>query len=857
MMDEKVIPLYITDSLAGLDALATKDHVLKYLNKSPKLKHVGSKMKKELLLCREDQERSYILAKRYVLLMDHLFKVSDDPKYIRTLFLNDYNTVKTLLNSLRSELEERYGITVVLQEKLSISLRAPHSSNTLSDESSIVLDSDYIQPTGEPDPFKDFEPIEDDMATYIQEPRGAPLVQHPESGLFLTPEEFYKRLDDMNVLIVDVRQAYEYDQTRIKKKAGGMINIPPKLIQPGLSANTLGLKLPRETHVIWDNRDSFDCIVMLDYDTTKFTFGLSKLHCLRIFITEWDFNRSYRELPFILDGGLKEFVQCYPSEVENSGCLFAKQNSEIDDLLDIDSVEYPGAASGEGHRNLRVDSAYSMGNVAKRVERDFPEEDEDDDVALKLRNIRSEGALPKHSYFAKEPGVSSGPYTSISEHQITMEYNEGNINTAASTDFIKPQDMSVEDCQAMRKLMEGDREMLLRKARASKPTYLPEQRNEGNQDYSRSPERRRDNSPEPMDNAVPTYVPPPPSFDRSFKPDKVKEPEKDVNGRGFTGIQNYKNCCFMSAILQCMKTLPFIKEYYVNTNRYLTLNRRVPPVFNMLMGEVFEKLWEGSEDDPKIYYPKFIRDKLSRVNPMYEKCWHEDAFEFFTFFFAQLSEDCMVEMPRPEVMTDSEQAWYSALQGRSSFLVDRTYYQLRDEKICTHCKKKMWSFETEGTLNLAMRQNLEPCELEDLINNYLAETTEKDYQCEICKNIGAVVNKRSVVVDPDTLIICLKRILVSKDEVMKHPGLVSFPHKLQFGSSVYQLYAVVQHSGTLSQGHYIATVLLDDVRDDWIEFNDDVMTRISTRPLKDALGIRSSVAGFFYVRQYAAEPNVV
>ncbi|CAH2021007.1 unnamed protein product [Acanthoscelides obtectus] len=129
--------------------------------------------------------------------------------------------------------------------------------------------------------------------------------------------------------------------------------------------------------------------------------------------------------------------------------------------------------------------------------------------------------------------------------------------------------------EGIRKLMEGDRELLLLKARASKPTYLPEQWNEGNQDYSRSPDRRRDNSPEPMDNAVPTYVSPPPSFDRSFKPAKVKEPEKD------------------SAILQCMKTLPFIKEYFVNTNRYLTLNRRVPPVFNILMGEVFDKLWEG------------------------------------------------------------------------------------------------------------------------------------------------------------------------------------------------------------------------------------------------------------------------
>ncbi|CAH2021588.1 unnamed protein product [Acanthoscelides obtectus] len=91
-----------------------------------------------------------------------------------------------------------------------------------------------------------------------------------------------------------------------------------------------------------------------------------------------------------------------------------------------------------------VDSAYSMGNIAKPVERDFSAE-EDHEVALKLRNIRSEGALPKNSYFAKEPGVSSGTYTSISEHRFPMEYNKGNINPAASTDFMKPQDMSVEE----------------------------------------------------------------------------------------------------------------------------------------------------------------------------------------------------------------------------------------------------------------------------------------------------------------------------------------------------------------------------------------------------------------------------
>ncbi|CAH2016887.1 unnamed protein product [Acanthoscelides obtectus] len=243
------------------------------------------------------------------------------------------------------------------------------------------------------------------------------------------------------------------------------------------------------------------------------------------FCLQWDCNRSYRELPFILDGGLKEFVQCYPSEPQED---FIETSWLIRHIL--------------------------WAHIAKPVERDFSAEDEDHEVALKLRNIRSEGALPKNSYFAKEPGVSSGTYTSISEHRFPMEYNKGNINPAASTDFMKPQDMSSNGMRVT-KTTQGhliDGEIILQ----SRWTMLCQ------------------------------LVSPPPSFDRSFKPAKVKEPEKDVKGRGFTGIRNYKNCCFKSAILQCMKTLPFIKEYFVNTNRYLTLNRRVPPVFNILMGEV-------------------------------------------------------------------------------------------------------------------------------------------------------------------------------------------------------------------------------------------------------------------------------
>ncbi|CAH2019168.1 unnamed protein product [Acanthoscelides obtectus] len=73
------------------------------------------------------------------------------------------------------------------------------------------------------------------------------------------------------------------------------------------------------------------------------------------------------------------------------------------------------------------------------------------------------------------------------------------------------------------------------------------------------------------------------------------------------------------------------------------------------------------------------------------------------------------------------------------------------------------------------------------------------------QNIGAVLNKRSVVVDQ------------IRDYINEASWSCQFSGQATFLSSVYKLYAVVQHSGTLSQGHYIATVLLDDRRLDRVQ----------------------------------------
>ncbi|VEN55072.1 unnamed protein product [Callosobruchus maculatus] len=859
MIDKKVIPLYIADSLAALDALAQKEDIFKYLKKTHKFASIASKMKVELLLCREDQEKCYILAKRYVLLMDHIFKISDDPKYTHALYLKDYNTVKELMNVLRSDLEERYqSLSDALHDKLSISKRprAPFSNSTPSGASSIVNETDYILPTGEPDPLLAAErAIELDLEPPVREIRSPPQVSPNASReIFIAPKQLYEKITKEElILLVDIRLAQEYQQCKIKiKGTDNMINITPELIAPGLSANTLGRKLPPEIKNIWEKRDKYDSIIMFDYDTDRFNYPSSKLERLRSFITEWDFNRTYKQLPVILDGGIKEFVEWYPSEVDNPRFLYLKTNAEIDELLDLDTVAYPGSGTGV-HRNLRVDSTYSMGDLEMRINRDFADEEGPDEDALRLRNIRSEGALPRDSYQLKDPGVA-GPFSSISEESLHKDYKEENINPAASTDFMKPQDqLSPEDSKVIRDIMASEQEELLQKARLFKPVIFPD-----NWTEEGFPEAPAKETTSPSTDGTTFISPPPPSFDRSFKPATVmRKPDYEGKRDGFTGIQNYKNSCFMSCILQCMKVVPMIKDFYVQTNKYVINNRRVPPVFNIVMGQIFKKLWEGTEDNPKIYHPQMLRDKISRVNTMYEKGSHEDAFEFFLFFFDQLSQDCIVDMPRPPVMTESEKAWYSALQGRSSQLIDSFFYQLENTKICFRCKKKSSYFETEGTLNLSMRTT-EPCKLEDLLDDYMADYLVSDFSCQQCKCTMTIINKRRIVVDPEVLVIALKRYIVTPEgAIKKHEGEVMFPDNgLRFGRSLYKLYAVAQHVGGIAHGHYFATCLLDPARDDWIEFNDETMTRINTRPLQDPVAMRTSAVGFFYVRQETLDDPV-
>lgn len=70
--------------------------------------YFANRLKAEVLLCQDDQEKCYILGKRYLSLMAHVFRITEDKNYSRSLFKHDYTQVEQLVANLRDDLISRY-----------------------------------------------------------------------------------------------------------------------------------------------------------------------------------------------------------------------------------------------------------------------------------------------------------------------------------------------------------------------------------------------------------------------------------------------------------------------------------------------------------------------------------------------------------------------------------------------------------------------------------------------------------------------------------------------------------------------------------------------------------------------------
>ncbi|KAG0938159.1 hypothetical protein G6F32_009539 [Rhizopus arrhizus] len=338
---------------------------------------------------------------------------------------------------------------------------------------------------------------------------------------------------------------------------------------------------------------------------------------------------------------------------------------------------------------------------------------------------------------------------------------------------------------------------------------------------------------------------------------------------GTTGLKNLGNTCYMNSIIQCLSgTLPFAR-YFISGVFRQHVNRTNKLGTGGILTEKFADLLRAIwNENYNFVSPMSFREAIIRFAPRFSGTDQHDSQEFLTFLLDGIHEDVnlashshsghLPTMTKQEELEfeklpdwqASAMAWERYLSRNTSIVVSLFQGQYRSRLTCSSCKHTSTTYTPFMSLSLPIpaksRLKISNVTLYQCLDYFVKEEVlEKDdaWMCPKCGKKRKATKQLMISRLPDVLLIHLKRfsadgLFKNKLDVMvKYPikGLDLYNYVSRFipprpsssstssaqdrTLSTYDLYAVSNHYGSLSGGHYTAYVK-DGHRNIWHYFDD-------------------------------------
>ncbi|EPS39733.1 hypothetical protein H072_6474 [Dactylellina haptotyla CBS 200.50] len=326
-------------------------------------------------------------------------------------------------------------------------------------------------------------------------------------------------------------------------------------------------------------------------------------------------------------------------------------------------------------------------------------------------------------------------------------------------------------------------------------------------------------------------------------------------GFGTTGLKNLGNTCYMNSIIQCMSgTVPLARYflsglYKAHINRENRLGSR--GIFAEAFANLNRNLWEETY---AFVSPVTIKDISGRLNSQFRGRDQQDAQEYLEFFLDYLHEDLNANAGKPKLreLTDNEERtreelpiqlasfyeWGRYTHTNLSMIVKWFQGQFRSQLKCLKCGHTSTTYSPFMYLSLpipASAKGASSCTLKDCMDEFTKlEILDGDdaWHCPVCKKPRKASKQLSISRMPIVLIIHLKRFSSHGMWRDKVNTMVNFSKSVDLTSYVpppldaentpggkamptmietqppfhYSLYAVTNHYGSLTSGHYTAFV---------------------------------------------------
>jgi ubiquitin carboxyl-terminal hydrolase 8 len=352
----------------------------------------------------------------------------------------------------------------------------------------------------------------------------------------------------------------------------------------------------------------------------------------------------------------------------------------------------------------------------------------------------------------------------------------------------------------------------------------------------------------------------------------------EINGDtlGLSGLENIGNTCYMNSVLQCLSATDILNQYLRSKmfkndlkngiNRKIIKDKKSVIVnFDEVSSEVsyipkcktkyrfknsityrlyqlVKILWNINCD----VIPRKFKATLDELIPNFRGYSQQDSHEFFSLILDTLHEEFktdieILEIKQPDnidydkinILDNGIKFYTNFIKNNHSIILDIFYGIFVFEIKCLTCDNHNYNYEPFNTIELDLYdfKSIDEC-----LQKYFI-SSEVDYNCSKCNtNNTKALKTQSIFLLPNKLCIQLKRFkkTESRGEIHTHKisNHIEFPlvnlQMTQFynsDKSSYNLYGIVNHSGSLSGGHYISYTK-NIITGDWYEFNDSRVIQV-------------------------------
>ncbi|CAE7454305.1 USP8 [Symbiodinium natans] len=321
---------------------------------------------------------------------------------------------------------------------------------------------------------------------------------------------------------------------------------------------------------------------------------------------------------------------------------------------------------------------------------------------------------------------------------------------------------------------------------------------------------------------------------------------------GACGLLNLGNTCYLNSTLQALSNTVALRRYYEDGHYKADISSTPDSMGGRLadgFANLLRSIW-GNEF--RIVKPHEVRNLISEKWSQFAGYRQHDAQELLMFLLDGLHED----VKRTPSSSSSEAAESAeshagfsqeviARQPTDSKIMDIFHFQVRSTTTFCDVGARSEKFEPMVYLTLPIpgQEDDAPTErsLEDCMNAFSKqeELCQDDWVwCDQTQQRERSLKKIELWTAPECLIIHLKRFVADSSSIEKDNTFVHFPFELdlsqwlsggpQMEGEQYRLYAVVNHTGSLSFGHYTAYCKVGEGSDKkWYLFNDARVTPAS------------------------------